>query len=130
VTARILIVDDSRTTIEVVKVHLMSQGYEFIVANGGAQALEIAKNDPPNLIISDLAMPGVSGFELCRQVRGCTLLRSIPFVAVTGSKDDKIRREAFSAGVDGFLRKPIESARLQFLVSELLSRRRSVAGPL
>ena len=127
---RILIVDDSRTTIEVVQIHLMSQGYEFVVAANGEQAIRLARAERPNLIISDLAMPGVTGLDLCRMVRSDVSLRSVPFVAVTGSKDDKVRRGAFSAGVDGFLRKPIEASRLQFLVSELLSRRRSVAGPL
>jgi CheY-like chemotaxis protein len=127
---RILIVDDSRTTLEVVQIHLMNYGYEFVIAANGEQAIQLARACLPNLIISDLAMPGITGLDLCRLVRADVSLRGVPFVAVTASKDDKVRRGAFSAGVDGFLRKPIESSRLQFLVSELLSRRRSVAGPL
>jgi CheY-like chemotaxis protein len=130
VTPRILIVDDSRTTLEVVKIHLMSRGYEFIVASDGAKAFELMHRTPPDLVISDLAMPGVSGVDLCKKIRTSPTYRGLPFVIVTANKDDKARREAFAAGVDGFMRKPIEASRLQFLVSELLNRQRSVAGQL
>ncbi len=120
--ARILIVDDSRTTLEVVKVHLMSQDYEFDTAADGAQALVRAEHWAPDLVISDLAMPGISGLELCKKLKQVPGRRRVPFVLVTSKKDDATRRAAFAAGVDGFLTKPIDSGRLQLLVSELLSR--------
>jgi CheY-like chemotaxis protein len=126
---RIMIVDDSRTTLEVIKVHLMGLNYEFVTARDAAEALASAQKEPPDLIISDLAMPGASGLDLCKHIRATARLRSIPFVVVTAQKDDAARREAFAAGVDGFLRKPIDSERLQALVAELLNRRQSGAGP-
>lgn len=119
---RILIVDDSRTTLEVVKVHLMNQGYKFITASDATEALVTAELDPPHLIVSDLLMPGVTGIELCKQVRALPRLKRVPFVVVTASKDDALRRDAFAAGVDAFVRKPIDSARLQQVVVELLAR--------
>lgn len=122
VGSRILIVDDSRTTIEVVKVHLMSQGFVFDTAADGPQALAAVQRAHPDLVISDLAMPGMTGLELCKKLREIPALRRTPFVIVTAKKDDATRRSAFAAGVDGFLTKPIESSRLQFLVSELLNR--------
>jgi len=125
---RILIIDDSRTTLEVIKVHLMGLGYEFVTARDATDALSIAQREPPDLIISDLAMPGVSGIDLCKKIRMSPALRKVPFVVVTAQKDDAVRREAFAAGVDGFLRKPIDSARLQTLVAELLSLRQSGAN--
>lgn len=124
-----MIVDDSRTTLEVIKVHLMGLNYEFVTARDAAEALSSAQKEPPDLIISDMAMPGASGLDLCKQVRASSRLRSIPFVVVTAQKDDAVRREAFAAGVDGFLRKPIDSDRLQALVAELLNRRQSGASP-
>ena len=108
----------------------MGKGYEFMMAATGMRALEIANSTPPDLIISDLAMPGVTGADLCEKIRLNPLLRHIPFVIVTANREDRARRNAFAAGIDGFLRKPIESSRLQFLVSELLSRRRSAANLL
>jgi two-component system cell cycle response regulator len=126
---RIMIVDDSRTTLEVIKVHLMGLNYEFVTARDAAEALASAQKEPPDLIISDLAMPGASGLDLCKHIRATARLRSIPFVVVTAQKDDAVRREAFAAGVDGFLRKPIDSDRLQALVAELLNRRQSGASP-
>lgn len=121
-SGRILIVDDSRTTLEVVKVHLMSQSYEFETAADGSQALSIAQRWRPNLVISDLAMPGITGLDLCKKMREIPTMRRVPFVIVTAKKDDATRRAAFAAGVDGFLTKPIESARLQSMVKDLLSR--------
>jgi len=126
---RILLIDDSRTTLEVLKVHLMNYGYEFVTAGDADEAFAIAQKRAPDLIISDLAMPGVTGLDLCKKIRKTAGLKSIPFVVVTAKKEDAVRRDAFAAGVDGFLRKPIDSNRLQQLVTELLSRRRSAAGP-
>src|SRR3954468_8394113 len=108
---RILIVDDSRTTIEVVKVHLMNQGYCFLTASDAKEALATALREPPDLIISDLVMPGVTGIELCKQVRAQRQLWRIPFVVVTAAKDEAMKRDAFAAGVDAFVRKPIDSGR-------------------
>lgn len=119
---RILIVDDSRTTLEVVKVHLMNQGYDFITASDATEALVVAEREPPHLIVSDLLMPRVNGIELCKQVRALPRLKNVPFVVVTASKDDGLRRDAFAAGVNAFVRKPIDSARLQLVVVELLNR--------
>lgn len=126
---RILLIDDSRTTLEVLRVHLMNRGYEFVTAGDADEAFAIAQKSAPDLIISDLAMPGVSGLDLCKKIRKTPGLKSIPFVVVTAKKEDAVRRDAFAAGVDGFLRKPIDSDRLQQLVTELLNRRRSAAGP-
>ena len=126
--ARILIIDDSRTTLEVIKVHLMGVGYEFVTARDATEALSMAQQERPDLIISDLAMPGVTGIELCKKIRMSPALRKVPFVVVTAQKEDSVRREAFAAGVDGFLRKPIDSARLQALVAELLILRQSGAN--
>ena len=125
----ILIVDDSRTTLEVIKVHLMSLGYEFVSAANAADAYELARQLHPDVIISDLAMPVMNGIELCQRIRADPELQTIPFVVVTAKKEDHIRRDAFAAGVDGFVRKPIEPARLRLLVTELINRPRSVAGP-
>jgi CheY-like chemotaxis protein len=119
---RILIVDDSRTTIEVVKVHLMNQSYRFQTASDATIALATALLDPPHLIISDMVMPGMTGIELCKQIRAERQLWRIPFVVVTAAKDEVLKRDAFAAGVDAFVRKPIDSARLQSLVTELLNR--------
>ncbi len=119
---RILIVDDSRTTIEVVRVHLMSHGYDFDTASDGMNALARARENPPDLVISDLAMPGMSGLDLCTKLREIPGLRRTPFVIVTAKKDDASRRAAFAVGVSGFLTKPIEPQRLQDLVFNLLSR--------
>jgi len=121
VVRRVLIVDDSRTTIEVVRVHLMGNSYVFDTAANGTDALASMARHAPDLIVSDLMMPDISGLDLCRRVRADPALSDRPFVLVTSHKDEATRRAAFAAGVDGFLTKPIDSRRLSALVSRLLS---------
>lgn len=128
-TSRILLVDDSRTTLEVIKVHLMNRGYEFATAPNASEALVMSQARPPDLVISDLFMPSITGLDLCRKFRLTPGLQKVPFIVVTAKKEDSVRREAFAAGIDGFLRKPIDATQLQLLVTKLLTQRRSDAGP-
>jgi twitching motility two-component system response regulator PilG len=119
----ILIVDDSRTTIEVVKIHLMARGYDFVVASEPRDGLEIASRVRPALIISDFAMPTTTGTEFCALVRRSPVLQHTPFVMVTSKRDDGTKRAAFAAGASGFLTKPIDGKRLEALVSRLVELR-------
>ena len=125
---RVLVIDDSRTTLEVVRVHLMNLGYDFITAGNASDAFSMALQNPPDLIISDLFMPGVTGLDLCKKIRATPVLRKVPFVVITAKKESVVRRDAFAAGVNGFLLKPIDAQQLRQLVAELLNRRRSAAG--
>lgn len=119
---RILIVDDSRTMLAVLKVYLMGFDYEFETASNAEEALQKAAVCAPDMIISDFQMPRLTGAELCKKARRTRTLRRTPFVMVTANKDEGARNEAFAAGVDGFLTKPIDPKRLVSLVSALFSR--------
>jgi len=118
---RVLIVDDSKTTLQVVQIHLMGRDLDFDVAANAEDAVQVLESNTPHLVISDIEMPGMSGIDLCKRLRHSHMYRKIPFIIVTSSKEDKKRREAFAAGVDGYLTKPLDPARLTALVDRLLS---------
>lgn len=118
---RILIVDDSRTTLEILKIYLMGHEYDYELASDGVTALELARKNRPDLIVSDIAMPKMTGLQLCAAIRNTPGLLGVPILLVTSKKDDDTRRAAFSAGASGLLTKPVDADRLAQLVQQLLS---------
>jgi PAS domain S-box-containing protein len=106
---KILIAEDDENSRVFLERALMSQGYDVVSAANGVQALEKAGQSPPDLIISDIMMPDMDGFELCRSVKQDERLRAIPFVFYTATfiehQDEKL---AMSLGASRFLIKPME----------------------
>jgi len=122
-TKRILIVDDMRTIQMVVPVYLMGRHYTFEVASSGAEALEKAKSFAPHLVISDVHMPEMSGYELCRALKGAAG-KTPPHVVLISSTEqiDKMRGEAEEWGADAVLTKPISPDALADEVARLIGR--------
>jgi two-component system KDP operon response regulator KdpE len=112
----ILVVDDEPQILRVMRASLPARGYEVITALNGEEALHQIRKQMPDLIILDLAMPGMSGLEVCRQVRE---LASVPIIVLSakGSESDKIA--ALDQGADDYVTKP-------FAMGELLARVRAV----
>ena len=108
-TKRILIVDDQDVNLYMLRTLLHGHGYDVEEARHGAEALEKARALPPDLIISDILMPVMDGFALCRAVKTDAVLRSIPFIFYTATYTDARDQEfALSLGADRFLVKPTE----------------------
>ena len=93
---RIVIAEDSRIQAKILQKHLVGAGYEVRVAPDGAQAWEMIQQDPPTLIISDIEMPEMNGYELCRTVKSDPTLRNIPLILLStlASPDDIIEGPA------------------------------------
>jgi PAS domain S-box-containing protein len=109
----ILIVDDNEDTRMILKKILGSNGYAVNDASNGKEALEAAKKSPPDMIISDILMPVMDGFHLCREITADQVLRDIPFVFYTATyTDEKDEELALKCGADRFVRKPAEPAEL------------------
>ena len=104
----VLLVDDSETQLTLMQSILRGAGYEIRVAHDGAEAVERATSHPPSLILMDVEMPGMNGFEACRRLR--TVLRKrIPIIFVTTRTEPSFVREGFEAGADGYLGKPVRA---------------------
>lgn len=117
---RILIVEDTRTIPEVIKVYLLGNDYEYLQAPNGEEALKVAAKNRPDLIITDIKMPVMDGFQLCEALKGNPKTKPIPVVLLTSLKDDASRLEGKRVGADGFLSKPIDSEELRKTVKGFL----------
>ncbi len=118
---KILIVDDNEQNIYMLEVLLKGHGYEVVTAKHGAEALQIAKKDPPDLIVTDILMPVMDGFNLCRQWKANEQLKTRPFAFYTATyTDPKDEEFALSLGADAFLVKPLEPDKLLEIVKKLL----------
>jgi class 3 adenylate cyclase len=104
--ARILVVDDQRTNAEMVSGLLRRQGYEVEVAADGEEALQCVRARAPDLVISDILMPRVDGYELCRRLRASPATALLPVILVTSAEQSE-RVKGVEAGADDFLARPV-----------------------
>lgn len=119
---KILVVDDDLESLKLIGVMLQRQGYAVITANAGQQALDRALADQPDLIILDIMMSAMDGYEVCRRLRHDPLTQHIPIIMFTAKTmvDDKVA--GFEAGADDYLTKPTHPAELVSRVKALLAR--------
>ena len=119
---KILIVDDDIETLRLVGLMLQRQGYKIVAANNGQQALTMAKAEQPDLILLDIMMPDMDGYEVTKQIRSDPNTKTTPIIMFTAKSmvDDKVA--GFDAGVDDYLTKPTHPAELTAHVKALLAR--------
>jgi DNA-binding response OmpR family regulator len=113
VPSRILIVDDEPITRETMEALLSGAGYELMTAASGTEGLAKAELLRPDLILLDVMMPGLDGFETCRRLRSNERLGLVPVLLVTALDDHVSRLRGLEAGADDFIAKPFDAAELQ-----------------
>jgi putative two-component system response regulator len=116
----ILVVDDQPQNIELLEAYLVPQGYEVVKAANGEEALEKLSSNTIDLILLDVMMPGMDGFEVARRVRQDDKNRLLPIVLVTALRETEDRVKGIEAGCDDFLSKPFDKVELLARVQSLL----------
>ena len=118
---KILLADDSVTIQKIIELTFEGEGFDLEVVGDGQEALERAEASPPDIILADFTMPGLSGMDLCRRIREHPVLSPVPVVLLTNSFDEFDRSEGDAAGVTAYVEKPFESQSLIDRVHEILS---------
>ncbi len=119
-TARVLIVDDIPVNLKLLETHLTAEYFVVLKANSGAEALKICANEEIDIILLDVMMPEMDGFEVCRRLKADTHTHHIPVVMVTALDQPSDRIEGLNAGADDFLTKPFDVVQLMARVKSLV----------
>jgi DNA-binding response OmpR family regulator len=115
---KILVVDDEQEIRNLLDHFLTGQGYEVLLASDGNQALKLATEENPQVIILDIRMPGLDGLEVCKLLKEKEQTRLIPVIVITGFEDNKM--EALNRGADDFVNKPFDMAEIAIRVKSAL----------
>lgn len=105
---KILAVDDENDVLLIIKTALLSEGFEVKTASGGADGIAIAREFQPDLVILDVMMPEMTGFDVLKEMRGIPALKQVPVIMLTGVADKEKIREAIDVGVTYYIVKPFE----------------------
>jgi len=116
----ILIVDDESINIKLVKAYLLKEGYHFITASDGEEALAVVNDTIPDLILLDVMMPGIDGFEVCRRLKSKKRFQKIPIIMVTALTETEHKVKAMEVGADDFISKPLDRIELLIRAKSLL----------
>ncbi len=123
---KILVVDDEKDIIELVKYHLEKAGYKVIFTGSGGDALDLAAKQNPALIILDIMLPGLDGFEICRILKRNEITKNIPVIMLTAKTAENDMITGLKTGADDYLTKPFSPKVLVARVETVL--RRSLTG--
>jgi two-component system cell cycle response regulator len=121
---KILIVDDDPTNVKLLAAKLGDGHYTILKAYSGEEALRMAKGEKPDLVLLDVMMPGVNGFDVTAQMKNCTDTADIPIILVTALDGSDNKTRGLEAGADDFLNKPVHTAELKARVRSLLRLKR------
>ncbi len=134
-TARVLVVDDVLPNVKLLEAKLSSEYFDVLTATNGPAALEIVQREHPDIVLLDVMMPGMNGYEVCRRIKADSATAHIPVVMVTALDQRSDRIAGLEAGADDFLTKPVDDTalfarvrslvRLKVMVDELKNRERT-----
>lgn len=120
--AKILLVEDNEMNRDMLSRRLSKKGYEIIVATDGKQGVDTALRARPDLILMDMSLPEIDGWEATRQLKAQTDMRAIPIIALTAHAMSGDKEKALKAGCDDYDTKPVDLARLVEKIEALLKR--------
>ncbi len=118
--AKILLIDDSPDIRALVRILLEQGGHEVVEAEEGRQGLELARREQPDLVLTDLALPGLSGWDIARMLKSNPQTGATPVIALTAHAMRGDRERALAIGCDGFIVKPIDDERFEPTIRSFL----------
>ncbi len=118
---KVLIVDDEPHIVELVRVCLEDTDYEIVEAYDGQEALDVAQREKPDLILLDIMLPKMDGYEVCRKLKSSDDTKDIPVVMLTAKGQEVDKVKGFQAGADSYMTKPFSPLRLLTELEEKLS---------
>ncbi|MEY2392848.1 PleD family two-component system response regulator [Wolbachia endosymbiont of Tettigetta isshikii] len=118
-TAKILVVDDVLSNVKLLEARLKAEYYTVIVAHDGKEAIDLVAKQQPDIILLDIMMPKINGFEVCKSLKSDPLTTHIPIIMVTALHDTHDRVQGINAGADDFLTKPIDETALSARIKSL-----------
>ncbi|MFA7255328.1 MAG: response regulator [Candidatus Omnitrophota bacterium] len=119
---KILFIEDESDQIMMISLRLQKNGYEVISSMEGAEGIRKAVAEKPDLILVDVIMPGVDGFEVCRRLRKNPVTKDIPIISTTAAGADDVEHQCLTAGADDCVRKPYDSQDLLMKIKRLLEK--------
>ncbi len=127
--ATVLVVDDSKINAKVVARHIVSSGHEPVIANSGAEALEILHQNPIDIIMLDIVMPELDGFQVLERIKQDKTLKNIPIIMISSLDKTDEMGKCFELGADDYICKPFKAALLKLRLDSVLSTRRQLLQP-
>ena len=120
---RILLVEDNPMNRDMLTRRLVKRGFDVVTAEDGLQGVDVARRDLPDLVLMDMSLPGIDGWEATRRLKAAEATRGIPVIALTAHAMADDRATALAAGCDDFDTKPVDFARLLDKMNALLAAR-------
>ncbi len=119
---KILVVDDDLDILEIIKFNLERNGFEVAVTNKSTETYELALKLKPDLILHDIMMPDLDGFQVCRKIKHSEVLKNIPFVFLTARNEEHSEVQGFDLGAEDYIAKPIKPAALSTRLKTIIKR--------
>jgi CheY-like chemotaxis protein len=122
VPKKILVVEDNPTNLRLIRMVLINKGYSVLEATDGEEALLVAIEGRPDLIVMDIQLPKMDGLEVTKRLRQTSYFKRVPIIALTASAMEGDREKIIAAGCDEYISKPVNTRRFPLLVAEMLRR--------
>ena len=118
----VMVVEDNEKNRKLMRVVLKAKGYNVIEAETGEEALNILRNQKPDIILMDIQLPGIDGITLIKQIKATTTLKDIPIIAVTAYAMKGDEEKIMEAGCDAYVSKPINTQELPLIVEKYIKK--------
>lgn len=119
---RIAVIEDNQINIDLIRYQLNVEGFEVFIEKTGEKGLKMIKNQEPDLILLDVGLPDIDGFELCKNLRSDKMTKDYPIIMLTARTEDSDRIEALKLGADDYITKPYNAEELILRIRNLLKR--------